>query len=341
MVEKAKSDRIHRIYGIAETEQNPVNPVNPVRIGVSSCLLGMKVRYDGGHKDDSFVHQTLAPYVQFVPVCPEVEIGLGTPRETIRLEGDPSDPRLVAPKSGTDLTETMKAYAGRRVEELAALGLHGYILKKDSPSCGMERVRVHQTTSGSPARVGTGLFAAALMARFPSLPVEEEGRLNDPVLRENFIERVFAFYRLQHFLGSTPSTADLVEFHSRSKMALLAHSPKHYKQLGQLVASPSKALITSLDAYGRLLMEALRVKATRRKHVNALQHLAGYLKKVLDSEDRAEIVATIEDYRQGLVPLVVPLTLLKHHFRRHPDPWVLNQTYLNPYPAELMLRNHV
>ncbi len=316
------------------------NP-QPVRIGVSSCLLGMKVRYDGGHKDDVFVHRTLSEYVEFVPVCPEVEIGLGTPRETIRLEGDPSDPRLIAPQSGRALTETMKAYASKRLDELAGIGLHGYILKKDSPSCGMERVRVHQAVSGRPARVGTGLFAAALMSRFPSLPVEEEGRLNDPILRENFIERVFAFYRLLQFLNSDPKAKDLVAFHSRTKMALLAHSPQHYKQLGQLVGSSGKALTESLQAYGSLFMGALQVKATRRKHANVLQHLAGYLKRALDADDRAEMAAGIEDYRQALVPLVVPLTLLKHHFRRHPIDWVLNQTYLNPYPAELMLRNHV
>ena len=341
MVAKLLSDRINRIHRIEGRKTNPVNPVNPVKIGVSSCLLGMMVRYDGGHKDDLFVHQVLSEYVEFVPVCPEVEIGLGTPRETIRLEGDPSDPRLVAPKSGRDFTETMKAFASRRTEELAAIGLHGYILKKDSPSCGMERVRVHQASSGSPARVGVGLFAAALMSRFPTLPVEEEGRLNDPVLRENFIERVFAFYRLQQFLSSEPKARDLVEFHSRTKMALLAHSPKHYKQLGQLVGSSGKALKPTLVAYGRLFMEALQVKATRRKHANVLQHLAGYLKRAVDADDRAETAASIEEYRQGLVPLVVPLTLLKHHFRRHPVDWVLNQTYLNPYPAELMLRNHV
>ncbi|RPI27535.1 MAG: DUF1722 domain-containing protein [Acidobacteria bacterium] len=312
-----------------------------LKIGVSSCLLGMKVRYDGGHKDDAFVHQTLADYVDFVPVCPEVEIGLGTPRETIRLEGNPAEPRLVAPKSGRDLTETMKSYATRRLEELAALGLHGYILKKDSPSCGMERVRVHQGPSMSPARVGVGLFAAALCSRFPSLPVEEEGRLNDPVLRENFIERVFAFFRLQQFLKAAPSPGNLVAFHGTTKMALLAHSPKHYKQLGQLVASGAKQLETTLEAYTRLFMEALKVRATRRKHANVLQHLTGYVKRSVDAEDRAEMAATIEEYRQGLVPLVVPLTLLKHHFRRHPIEWVLSQTYLNPYPAELMLRNHV
>jgi uncharacterized protein YbgA (DUF1722 family)/uncharacterized protein YbbK (DUF523 family) len=326
---------------IPTTNSQPVTRNSqPIRIGVSSCLLGMKVRYDGGHKDDVFVHQTLSQYAEFIPVCPEVEIGLGTPRETIRLEGDPSDPRLIAPKSRRDLTETMKTYASLRVEELAAIGLHGYILKKDSPSCGMERVRVHQGT-GSPARVGTGLFAAALMARFPALPVEEEGRLNDPLLRENFIERVFAYYRLQQFLDSNPRPRDLVDFHSRTKMTLLAHSAKYYKQLGQLVGSAGKASPATLAAYGWLFMEGLRVRATRRKHANVLQHLAGYLKKVLDSEDRAEIASTIDDYRHGLVPLVVPLTLLKHHFRRHPVGWVLGQTYLNPYPAELMLRNHV
>ncbi len=301
----------------------------------------MRVRYDGGHKEHSFVRYTLARYVEFVPVCPEVEIGLGTPRETIRLEGDPLDPRLVAPRSGRDLTHTMKAYASRRLDELARTGLHGYILKKDSPSCGMKRVRVHQARSGGAARVGTGLFAAALLSRFPSLPVEEEDRLNDPVRRDNFIERVFAFYRLHALLQSGPRARDLVEFHSRSEMAVLAHSPKHYAQLEQLAASAGQTPGATLQTYGRLFMEALKIKATRRKHTHVLQRLAGCLKRSLDANDSAEIAVSIEEYRQGLVPLVVPLTLLKHHCRRHSIEWALKQTYLNPYPAELMLRSQV
>jgi uncharacterized protein YbgA (DUF1722 family)/uncharacterized protein YbbK (DUF523 family) len=314
----------------------------PVRIGVSACLLGQKVRFDGGHKEDSFVHKTLADFVDFVPVCPEVDIGLGVPRETIRLEGDASLPRLVAPRSGRDLTDQMKDYAARRLEELAQSGLHGYVLKKDSPSCGMERVRVYDPVSGGAGRVGTGLYAAALMARFPSLPIEEEGRLNDAVLRENFIERVFAYYRLQHFLEQKPAGGDLVEFHTASKMALLAHSATHYRELGRLVAMAGKAVPPELlDTYVRLFMEGLKVRATRRKHSNVLGHLMGYLKKVLDPGDKAELLETINDYREGRVPLIVPLTLLKHHFRRYPTDWVNRQTYLNPYPAELMLRNHV
>jgi uncharacterized protein YbgA (DUF1722 family)/uncharacterized protein YbbK (DUF523 family) len=316
--------------------------MKPVRIGVSACLLGEKVRFDGGHKEDTFVHKTLADFVDFVPVCPEVDIGLGVPRETIRLEGDPSNPRLIAPKSGRDLTDQMNQYATRRLEELAHSGLHGYVLKKDSPSCGMERVRVYHQASGGAARVGIGLYAAALTARFPSLPVEEEGRLNDPVLRENFIERVFAYFRLQLFLEQKPSGSDLVEFHTASKMALLAHSPRHYQELGRLVAAAGRTPNPELlDNYARLFMEGLKVKATRRKHSNVLGHLMGYLKKALDPADKAELLETIDGYREGQVPLVVPLTLLKHHFRRHPSDWVNRQTYLNPYPAELMLRNHV
>jgi uncharacterized protein YbgA (DUF1722 family)/uncharacterized protein YbbK (DUF523 family) len=315
--------------------------VRQVRIGVSSCLLGQKVRYDGGHKEDAFVHRTLADFVDFVPVCPEVEIGLGVPREAIRLEGNASDPRLVAPKSGRDLTAQMKSWAADRLEGLADLGIHGYILKKDSPSCGMEREKVHHAEGGA-GRVGTGLFAAALMARFPSLPVEEEGRLNDPALRENFVERVFAYHRLQEFLKIRPSASAFIEFHTSAKMALLAHSPKNYRELGRLVAGAGRRVSSdTLSRYAELFMKTLKVKGTRSKHSNVLYHLMGYLKKDLDSQDKAELVQSVECYRTGLVPLVVPLTLLNHHFRRRPTDWALKQTYLNPYPAELMLRNHV
>jgi len=268
-------------------------------------------------------------------------MGLGTPRESLRLEGIAGSGRLVAPRSGADHTEAMQRWAGKRLDDLAGLDLHGYVLKKDSPSCGMERVRIY-AESGVAQRNGTGLFAAALMERFPDLPVEEEGRLHDMPIRENFIERVFAYARWRAFLAAAPRARDLVAFHARHKLTLLAHDEKTYRRMGRLVAQAGgRNLREILDQYGTLLMQGLQVHATARKHANVLQHLMGYLKKHLDAEDKAELAGHIEDYRKRLVPLVVPVTLLQHHFRRYPVQWVAEQTYLSPYPAEMMLRNHV
>jgi uncharacterized protein YbgA (DUF1722 family)/uncharacterized protein YbbK (DUF523 family) len=313
----------------------------PIRIGISTCLLGEKVRFDKGHKRDAFIVETLGRFLSWTPVCPEMEIGLGTPRESLRLIGVPAEPRLVAPKSQSDHTETMQQFAHDRLAQLADLGLHGYILKKDSPSCGMMRVRVYNK-GGAAQRSGQGLFARALMERFPLLPIEEEGRLHDMPLRENFIERVFAYYRWCNFVASNPSRKEVVQFHTQNKLTLLTHSRSHYQALGQLVARSGDLPVDDLlREYGHQFMAGLKIKTTRKKHANVLFHLQGHLKKHLDAADKAELVTCIEDYRQGLVPLVVPLTLLQHHFRRHPAPWVSEQTYLNPYPAELMLRNYV
>jgi uncharacterized protein YbgA (DUF1722 family)/uncharacterized protein YbbK (DUF523 family) len=312
-----------------------------IRIGISSCLLGAKVRFDGSHKKDAFITETLGKFFQWIPVCPEIEIGLGTPRESLRLVGTPSGPQLIAPRSKTDLTENMIRFAERRLEELAQLNLHGYILKKDSPSCGMERVRVYNE-KGAPQRKGRGIFADALIRRFPLLPIEEEGRLQDLHLRENFIERVFSYYRWTELLKTNPGPKDLIRFHTQHKLTLLSHSREHYQKMGRLVAQAGKIPMKDLlQEYGELFMTALKVKATTKKHADVLYHLLGYLKKQLDSQDKAELIACIEDYRKGLVPLIVPITLFRHHLRHYPVPWVLEQTYLNPYPAELMLRNHV
>ncbi len=312
-----------------------------IRVGISSCLLGEKVRFDGGHKHDSLITGVLGKYFEWAPVCPEVEIGLGIPRESIRLVEIEKELRLIAPRSGADLTDDMQRFCRRKIHELALENLHGYILKKDSPSCGMERVRIYDK-KGMPRRDGRGLFAAALLDAFPLLPVEEEGRLNDVWLRENFIERVFASHRWSQLLAGKPRAADLVAFHTRHKMTLLSHSEPHYRKMGPLVARAGKVPLREVfEGYGILFMECLRVRATPRKHANVLHHLAGFLKPFLDSADRQELAEATERYRRQLVPLIVPLTLLNHHFRRHPQPWVLEQTYLNPYPAELMLRNHV
>ena len=312
-----------------------------IRLGVSSCLLGEEVRYDGGHRRDAFLTDVLGPFVEWVPVCPEVEIGLGVPRPPIRLVGDPTAPRLQVEKTGEDLTSRMRRWASGRLGELAALGLHGYVLKRGSPSCGLVRVRVYGE-DGSPGRVGRGLFAAALTDALPLLPVEEEGRLTDAGIRESFIERVFAAARWQAFTASPPRVRDLVAFHAAHKFAILAHSPRDYAELGRLVAGAGPRLAAeTLATYGTRFMQALAVRATRARHINVLQHLAGFLKRQLTDDERAELGEVIAEYRRGLVPMVVPLTLLKHHVRRLAVAYLADQVYLSPHPKELMLRNHV
>jgi|YNPNPStandDraft_1061719.scaffolds.fasta_scaffold19514_1 uncharacterized protein YbgA (DUF1722 family)/uncharacterized protein YbbK (DUF523 family) len=311
-----------------------------VIIGISSCLLGAKVRFDGGHKQDDFLVNTFGKWVQWVPVCPEVEVGMGTPRESIRLVREGSEVRLVAPKSGRDWTAEMRAYAERRLFELEARDLDGFVLKKDSPSCGMERVKVYG--SGMPTRSGRGLFAEALLARWPYLPVEEEGRLNDPRLRDNFVERVFAYRRAKELFAGRWTVGQLVAFHTAHKLQLMAHSPATYQALGRLVAN-AKGLPRQevRDTYLREFMTGLRTIATPRRHVNVLLHILGYFRKVLDEDARAELLTLIEDYRRGLLPLIVPITLIRHHVHRHRIAYLEGQVYLEPHPKELMLRNHV
>jgi uncharacterized protein YbgA (DUF1722 family)/uncharacterized protein YbbK (DUF523 family) len=318
-------------------EQEPT-----IRLGVSTCLMGESVRYDGGHKRDRFVINTLGEFVEWVAVCPEVEIGLPVPREAMRLVGDPEDPRLVTIKTGNDHTEHMQTWARERLEQLAKVKLHGFIFKSRSPSSGLYRVKVYDD-HGMPSRVGTGIFAREVMRRFPLLPLEEEGRLHDMGLRENFIERIFVNHRWTCLLEKDPNPRGLVAFHTAHKLSMMAHSPEHYRKMGRLVAQAGSLPWQELvDTYGLLLMDGLRVMATRGRHVNVLQHLMGFLKEFVSAEDKTELLSLIEDYRQGLVPLIVPLTLLKHHLNRFPVPdWVHQQVYLHPYPKELMLRNHV
>ena len=312
-----------------------------IRIGISACLLGQEVRFDGGHKKDDFLTRILGPHVEFVPVCPEVEMGLGTPRETLRLVRQDTALRLITTRSGTDHTDGMNRWAAGRLEELNREDLVGYVLKKDSPSCGMERVKTYGA-AGMPARDGRGLFAAALLERLPLLPVEEEGRLSDPVLRENFIERVFAYRRLRDLFLGRWTIGGLVRFHTAHKMSLLAHSTTAYNELGRLVAGTSELGRSDLRrAYETLFMRTLAIPATRARHTNVLQHMAGHLKNLVDAESRAELVASIGEYRGGLVPLIVPLTLIRHHVRRHRVTYLEGQIFLEPHPRELMLRNHV
>ena len=315
--------------------------VNPVRIGISRCLLGDGVRYDGGHKRDAFLTDVLGQFVEWVPVCPEVEAGLGTPREAMRLVDHDEGPRLITIKHGTDHTDTMTRFSGRRVRELETLDLSGYVFKKDSPSCGIERVRLYNQ-HGMPTRNGVGLFARAFMERFPLIPVEEEGRLNDPVLRENFIERMFCYRRWRDLMDGRVTRGAVVVFHTAHKYLLLAHSQAHYQALGRLVAEAKRHAPAKLaHRYGVLFMAALAVKATVRKHVNVLHHLVGYFTAQLSTDEREELHDVIGDYHKGLTPLIVPLTLVRHYVRRFGIAYLQGQIYLNPHPKELMLRNHV
>lgn len=309
-------------------------------IGVSSCLLGRPVRFDGGHKRDAFVVETLAPHARFVPVCPEVELGLGTPRETLRLVRRGDDVRMIM-KNGHDHTDDMRRYARHRVAGLVSEDLDGYILKKDSPSCGPARVKVYDG-DGAPARNGQGLYAAALRQRFPHLPVEDEGRLIDPGLRENFIERVFAYRRLKDLFAPRWTMGQLVAFHTAHKLVLLSHSVDAYRAMGRLVAG-GKALSRAAlrESYEDAFMSALSALSTRRKHTNVLMHMVGYLRGQLDQASRDEVLACIEDYRQGLLPLIVPITLMRHHVRHLGIGYLAGQVYLDPHPRELALRNHV
>jgi uncharacterized protein YbgA (DUF1722 family)/uncharacterized protein YbbK (DUF523 family) len=315
--------------------------MSSIKIGISSCLLGQKVRFDGGHKRDAFLVDTFGPHVSWTPVCPEVELGMGTPREPIRLVRERTGIRLIGVKTETDHTRAMREWAARRAEALAAEDLDGYILKKDSPSCGMDRVKVYDP-HGAPARTGRGLFAEALMSRFPLLPVEEEGRLCDPRLRENFVERVFAYRRLKELFAGRWTIGALVAFHAAHKLTLLSHSPAAYQSLGRLVAGAAALPRAEVrEQYEEDFMRALAVLATARRHVNVLQHMLGYFRKTLDDASRQELAAAVTDYREGLVPLVVPITLLRHHVRRCGVEYLAAQVYLEPHPKELMLRNHV
>ena len=326
---------------IKAEDSGPTTITGPLRIGVSRCLLGEQVRFDGGHKRDAFLTEALAPFVEWAPVCPEVEVGLGTPRESMRLVGDKNQPRLLTIKTLVDHTRAMHQFSQRRVRELEALDLCGYVFKKDSPSCGLERVRIYGS-HGMPLRNGIGLFAKAFTDRFPLVPVEEEGRLSDPTLRENFIERVFAYRRWRDLTLSRGTRQAIVAFHTIHKYLLLAHSRPHYQALGRLVAQADRYTPAELaERYGVQFMEALRVKATVRKHVNVLHHILGYFKDQLGEKARDELRGVIDDYHKGLTPLIVPLTLVRHYVNLFDVSYIQNQVYLNPHPKELMLRNRV
>jgi len=311
------------------------------RIGISSCLLGNEVRWNAGHKLDKYLTRTLGKFVEYVAVCPEVEVGLGIPRESMRLVGDPDNPRLITFKSKTDHTERMLAWAQKRVTELEKEDLCGFVFKSDSPSSGMIRVKVYND-KGMPHKVGIGIFARAFMEHFPLIPVEDDGRLNDPLIRENFILQIFTMKRWRDNLNRKRTMGSLVDFHTRNKLLLLSHSQKHYRLLGKLVADGKKMPIKALyDQYQQILMEALKLKTTIKKHGNVLQHLMGYFKKQLSPDEKQELLEVFEQYRNELVPLLVPITLINHYVRKYDQPYLKQQTYLNPHPMELKLRTHL
>jgi uncharacterized protein YbgA (DUF1722 family)/uncharacterized protein YbbK (DUF523 family) len=309
-----------------------------IKLGISSCLLGARVRFDGGHKQDNYIVGTLGQGFEFVSICPEMGIGLGAPRPTLRLVEEAGQIYARGVRDPNwDVTEALNGYLDTVADALA--GISGYVFKKGSPSCGVERVRVY-SPAGIPTRKGSGLFAARFRECYPWIPVEEEGRLGDPVLRENFFVRVFTLKRWQSVLAEGLTAGKLVEFHAQHKYIVMAHNQTAYQRLGQQVAA-AKTLVkhNHAQSYIVALMEALQRRATRKSHANVLFHLAGYLKKQLPRDDVAELNETIDQYREGLWPLLVPLTLLKHHFRKHPNPYIEQQIYLNPHPVELMLRN--
>lgn len=311
-----------------------------IPVGISACLLGDAVRFDGGHKRLAFAVEQLAPYVRFESVCPEMAIGLPTPRPALRLSKrpQPSPAMRYSNDDSVDVTDKMQRFSEQRVAELGHLC--GYIVCAKSPSCGMERVRVYSENGKESRKSGVGLFTAELMRQMPWLPVEEDGRLNDATLRENFVERVYALYELNMLWRKGLTRGGLIAFHSRYKLSLLAHSQPEYRELGRFVAGIEKW--ASLEAfaieYRSRLMRLLAHKATRRNHTNVLMHVQGYFRRQLSSAQRQELAQLIDRYRQGMQPLLAPITLLKHYMAEYPDRYLAEQRYFEPYPEALRLR---
>ena len=318
-----------------------MNKLAEIEIGVSSCLLGAKVRFDSGHKKDNFVTDLLGSFVRYVSVCPELEVGMGVPREAVRLVGDDKAPRMVGNKSGIDWTDKMNAYSSKRIQKNDLKKISGFILKRKSPTCGMERIKVY-ADKGMPAYTGVGLFARQLMESYPYLPIEEEGRLQDAKIRENFIIRIFAYKRLQDLYAEKFNKNKFIEFHTIHKYLILSHSTKHYQLLGKMIGNIKNIKEDDLkEQYRNLFMESLKLKATVKKHTNVLQHILGFMKNELSAYEKKSVLDSIDDYYNGLVPLIVPITLLKNFIFKYDIAYVKDQTYLNPHPKELMLRNHV
>ena len=313
-----------------------------IKIGMSSCLLGEEVRWDGDHKHDQYVRDVLGSYFDYVSICPEVDVGMGVPRETVALYGTLENPKMITKRSKTDWTKKMNHYTKDRIHELTKENLCGYVFKSKSPSCGIGKVPIYSEFGSSRMRHGSGVFASSFVKVFPLVPVEDEGRLHDPVIRENFIVRIFCFHRLQLLVRKSFSIGSLVRFHTRHKFLILSHSRKKYDDMGELVANAKKIKTAELKTrYSKLFMAALTYKSTPKKNTDVLLHMVGFLKKILTREGKKDILSVIEDYRNELLPLVVPVTLIYHQVKKHNIEYLLDQVYLNPHPKELMLRNHV
>lgn len=312
-----------------------------MKIGISACLLGERVRYDGENKRDRYITDTLGNYFEWVPVCPEVEYGLPVPREPMHLVGDQASPSLVTVRTRIDHTEGMKRWIADKLRELERKDLCGFIFKSKSPSSGIGGVNIY-SPAGIPINKGKGLFGGAFMSSFRLVPVIDDERLHNPTLRENFIEQVFVYSRWKIFLKNRPKLRDLIAFHTNLKLLVLSHSRTHYSLLGRLVAQGKKYRSDVLySEYIGILMEGVRLLATVKKNTDVLMHIAGYFKRLLSSENKRELLEVIEQYHKGNVPLIVPLVLINHYVREFDEPYLKNQFYLNPYPVELMLRNHV
>ena len=313
-----------------------------IKIGMSSCLLGEEVRWDADHKHDQYVRDVLGSYFDYVSICPEVDVGMGVPRETVALYGTLENPKMITKRSQTDWTKKMNHYTKNRIHELTKENLCGYVFKSKSPSCGIGKVPIYSEFGSSRMRHGSGMFASSFVKVFPLVPVEDEGRLHDPVIRENFIVRIFCFHRLQLLVRKSFSIGSLVRFHTRHKFLILSHSRKKYDDMGELVANAKKIKTAELKTrYSKLFMAALTYKSTPKKNTDVLLHMTGFLKKILTREEKKNILSVIEDYRNELLPLVVPVTLIYHQVKKHNIEYLLDQVYLNPHPKELMLRNHV
>ena len=316
-------------------------PHPKIRVGISSCLLGEEVRYNGGHKHSSLCTRDLARYFDFMPVCPEVSIGLGIPRKPIRLVGNPADPDVVeVDNREVNVTAPLKEFSREKVKDLGDLS--GYIFIKGSPSCGLFRVKVYNDKGYPQEEMGRGVYARAVTDTYPLLPVEEAGRLQDAVLKENFITRVFAYQSFRTLRAEGLTAKKLTDFHASYKYKLMAHNPQSYIELGRMLADAGNQDIDVLgQAYFEKLMEFLTRKASRKSNTNVLMHLQGYLKNDLNSEEKANLSEVIEQYRNGIIPLIVPVTLLRGHFRNHPNEYIQKQAYLQPYPDDLSLRNQI
>jgi len=312
-----------------------------IKIGISRCLLGEPVRYDGGHQHDRYLTGTLGRFVQYVPVCPEVECGLPIPRESMRLVGDADAPRLMTRKTKIDHTGRMQAWSNKWVKALEKENLCGFVFKKNSPSSGLHRVKVYDE-KGRPGKMGIGLWARAFTNHFPLIPVEEDGRLNDPKLRENFIEQIFAMKRWRETIAKRRRMGAIVDFHTRNKLLILSHSQADYRKMGKLVAGGKQLPIEKLyGEYETLFIQSLRLKTTIKKNINVMQHMMGYFKNHLGADEKQELLEILDRYRGESLPLIVPITLFNHYVRKYKQSYLADQTYLNPHPLELKLRNHV